>query len=64
VEKSTLRKKIIIGVVERIKVSGEEKCGGAAENKTRISLDANFQNMKVKKTMSLREMQKKDYWIN
>ena len=40
VAKSTTRRRILIGVVDSIRVSGEVRCGGAAVSRTRMLLGA------------------------
>jgi len=49
VDKNTLRKKIIIGLVELINQNGLMWCGGAVERPIQMQLDAFPRNIKVRK---------------
>jgi hypothetical protein len=47
--KSSLKKKTLIGVAERISMTTMEKCGGAAAREAKTSLDASGQSTSLRK---------------
>jgi len=53
VAKNTMRRKITIGAVELIRVTGVEKCGGAVVKHLRMTQDVSFQSMKVRRMMKM-----------
>jgi len=51
-----MRRRTLIGVADPIRVTMEEKCGGAAESKVKTNLVANFQSTSAKKMMMKKMM--------